>query len=378
MKVILLDDEILALNYLEHQLKKNADVEIIGKFVDPTAVKECLRNQDADVVFMDIHLPDMSGVELAEQILENKPKLNIVFVTGHDDYAIKAFELNAIDYLMKPVGTERLLKTIQRIQERLGESSDDDVSLKKSTIQLKMFQHLLIESGDNLFTTIRWRTTKAQELFLYLLQHRGQLIRKSALIDILWPELEASKANSQLYTAVYHIRKTIEPFGDRFQISNAADGYILNMKKVRLDVEEWENYFVSGLPISGETIHDYENFIDLYKGDYLREYEYWWVESERHRLKMLWLRVTFQMAEWYFLCGQNEKAIEKYLEICNRHPQAEEGHFALMKIYAAMNRHLSVHRQYRLLTTMLTEELNEKPSSYINEWYHRWNQVNKE
>jgi two-component system, LytTR family, response regulator len=85
-----------------------------------------------------------------------------------------------------------------------------------------------------------------------------------------------------------------------------------------------------------------------------------------------------QLAEWYASRGLQEKAIKKYQEVCKRHPQVEEAHFALMKIYAAMNSHLLVHLQYRSLTTILMEELNENPCPVINEWYRQWSYENKE
>jgi two-component system, LytTR family, response regulator len=291
MKVVLLDDEKLALNYLEHQLQKMEDIEVIEKFIDPQAFIEFILHHEADVVFLDIQLPEMNGIELAERILESKPKLNVVFCTAYDEYAIKAFELNALDYLMKPVGNERLAITLQRIQERLSINAIKAVKAVETrkipqadlTIQMKMFQQVMIESEENHFTPLRWRTTKAQELFLYLLHNREHLVRKSVLIELLWPEYEPNKAYSQLYTTVYHIRKTLEPFDDHFQLTNEADGYLLQIDNIQLDVEVWENSVQSPLLVTEDTISEVEAIMGLYKGDYLEEYEFLWAESERVR-----------------------------------------------------------------------------------------------
>ncbi|RIX50111.1 response regulator [Paenibacillus nanensis] len=383
MKIVLLDDEKLALNYLEHQLQKIANIEIVGKFIDPQAFIDFILEHEADVVFLDIHLPEINGIELAERILESKPKLNVVFCTAYDGYAIKAFELNALDYLMKPVGGERLAITMQRIQERLEAAAGlavqtDPLPAKARTIQMKMFQQVMIESEPNHFTPLRWRTSKAQELFLYLLHNRGHLVRKSVLAELLWPEYDPNKAYSQLYTTIYHIRKTLEPFHDRFQLTNAADGYLLQLEHIQLDAEEWETLIQKQRPVSEDTIAEYERMMGLYIGDYLEEYEYLWAENERFRLRMLWIRTMFQMAEWYAAHDQQEKAVEKYQEVCNRHPQVEEAHYALMKAYAAMDSHLMVHRQYRMLTAILKEEMNVAPSPVISEWYQKWSQENKE
>lgn len=375
MKVILIDDERLALNYLEHQLLKITDVNIIGKYVDPLMGKEKIINEEVDVVFLDINLPEINGLELAEQIMAIKPKLIIVFVTAYDEYAVKAFELNAIDYVVKPIGTERLMKTMQRIDER--RSLLLRITPQPSRlIRMKVFRQLSIEAADQQFLPMQWRTTKAQELFIYLLQHRGQLVRKSVLIDLLWPQYETNKVYSQLYTTVYQIRKSLLQYGDRIQLLNATEGYILKLEGIILDLEEWENNIHSGPPITGDTIDYYKKMHALYTGDYLQEYDYWWAESERQRLKLIWLRTSYRMAEWYSKSNNIDKAIELYHEICTRQNHAEEAHFELMKIYATMNNHLSVNRQYRLLTSELMEELNEIPSPYITEWFNNWsNQV---
>lgn len=376
MNVVLIDDENLALNYLEHHLQSIFGIHVAGKFINPVEGKEFILQTDIDVVFLDIHLPEISGIELAGQLLQFKPRLNIVFVTAYDDYAVKAFELNALDYVMKPLRKERLTITLERIRERL-EGVPAAPPAAKEELHVCLFQQLQMTAKGRTFAPIRWRTSRAQELFLYMLQHRGQLVRKSALIELLWPEYEPGKAYSQLYTAIYHIRRTIEPFGPYFHISNATDGYVLSLECVRLDVEVWERFILSGYPVNEATIGEYEGVMDLYQGDYMQNYEYWWAESERFRLKMLWLRASFQMAEWYDSSGYRDKAVEKYLEICNRYPLAEEAHFALMKIYGSLDNHLSVHRQYRLLTAILAEELNERPSPYIIEWYRQWAGENK-
>ncbi|MGE7225471.1 response regulator [Paenibacillus sp. PDC88] len=377
MKAILVDDERQALTLLENQLVKFAGVHVIGKFTAPKKAMEKILLEDVDVVFLDIHMPEINGIELAEKILAQKPGVNIVFVTAYDNYAVEAFELHALDYILKPVSKERLLKTVERIKKRKKETESSNFQADQQMLHIQLFRQVAIGFKGQHLTVMRWRTTRAEELFLYLLQHRGQLIRKSVLLDLLWPELEQDRAYPQLYTAVYHIRKTLESFGSHFQISNIMDGYILKSQNVLIDVEEWENFISAELPLSADTIDDYEKTMDLYTGDYLQGYDYWWAESERHRLMLLWLRTSFRMAEWYMSCHRTEKAIEKYLEICERYPQAEEAHFALMAIYASMEIHLLVHRQYRLLTAVLREELNEQPSRHITEWYQNWCRTNK-
>ncbi|MNI34160.1 Transcriptional regulatory protein YehT [compost metagenome] len=374
MKVILVDDERLALEYLERQLLKFDDMEIVGLFSDPLIAREEILRKEADVVFLDISLPEISGIELADQLLGFKPRLNIVFVTAYNEYAVKAFELNAIDYIVKPIRVERLTKTLDRIRKLQSASMEKVVVEEDGDLRLHVLKQVAIEMPKGQFTHLQWRTSKAQELFLFLLQHRGQLVRKSVLIDLLWPEYESDKVYSQLYTAVYHIRKTLQTYGERFQISNTTEGYILSMNNVILDIEEWEKKLDQLPKINKDSIDDYVDAMKLYTGDYLQEYDYWWSESERQRLKGMWLYNSYSIADWYQQQQLMEQAILCYVNICNQYPLEEEAHFSLMKIYASMNRHTMVERQYNLLLVSLQDELSVSPSKHINEWYEHWTQ----
>lgn len=372
MRVILVDDERLALEYLERQLLKFDNIEIVGLFSDPLAVREEVLHKEVDVVFLDISLPEMNGIELANQLLEFKPQLNIVFVTAYNEYAVKAFELNAIDYIVKPVRVERLSKTLDRVRKLQSVSEQEAAVEEDRDLRLHVFKQVSVEMPKGQFTHLQWRTSKAQELFLFLLQHRGQLVRKSVLIDLLWPEYESDKVYSQLYTAVYHIRKTLQSYGERFQISNTTEGYILSMNNVILDIEEWENKLAQLPRISKDSINNYEDVMKLYTGNYLQEYDYWWAESERQRLKGMWLNNAYSIADWQHQHKLIDQAILSYVNICNRYSLEEEAHFQLMKIYASMDRHTMVERQYNLLMISLQEELSVFPSKHITEWFELW------
>src|SRR5699024_7662182 len=113
---------------------------------------------------------------------------------------------------------------------------------------------------------VQWRTTKSQELFLYLLHHCDKTVRKSELIDLLWTDFEEDRAYSQLYTAIYHIRKTLNKYSGYFKIKNMGEGYLLCIKNVFIDLVEWEYKIRSAPPLNLETINSYEDHMRLYTG----------------------------------------------------------------------------------------------------------------
>jgi len=115
IRAVLVDDERPALRGLEHLLKNYSEVSIIGMYTNPLIAIEEIGFLKPQVVFMDINMPQLKGIDAASRILDLSPDTDIVFVTAFDQYAIEAFEIHALDYILKPISTERLGKTIERM-----------------------------------------------------------------------------------------------------------------------------------------------------------------------------------------------------------------------------------------------------------------------
>jgi two-component system LytT family response regulator len=112
MKAIIIDDERLARQELKNLLALHKDVEVIAECSDAIQAKEKINELKPDIIFCDIQMPGKTGLELVEEI---SATVDVVFVTAYDEHAIKAFELNAFDYLLKPVQAERLAETIKKL-----------------------------------------------------------------------------------------------------------------------------------------------------------------------------------------------------------------------------------------------------------------------
>ncbi len=108
IKAIIVDDEILSINKLKHVLTPFEDITVAGCFADPCDALEKAPGLLPQLVFLDIEMPDMNGLALAEKMAERLPGAEIVFATAHDEYALNAFEVAAVDYLLKPVTKERI------------------------------------------------------------------------------------------------------------------------------------------------------------------------------------------------------------------------------------------------------------------------------
>lgn len=366
MKAILADDEELALRYLEKQLIATGSVEVVGKFLDVEEALEAAGANPPDVVFLDIDMPVLSGIEAAELLAQRAPGTDVVFVTAFEEYAVKAFELNAVDYILKPVESERLARTVERLAARKGHTPPPP--LHRSAM-IRCFQ--LLELDVSRPEAIPWRTTKAQELFAFLLHHRDQPVRKDVLLELLWPDVEIKRGYTQLYTAIYQIRKTMESIGAGVRIANYEKGYRIDLNGLKLDVEEWERG-VKETTFARETLDVHLALLDLYRGDYFAEYDYLWAESERQRLKTICFRHMLQLADWLDGEGMTTEAISVYYRAIRVFPYSEDVHFGLMKQHAKLGDPASVDKGYDALALMLQTEFGTHVPETIRAWYGQW------
>lgn len=375
VKAILVDDEPLALDFLERQLNKVSDISIVRKFTNFNIDKDATLLEEVDVVFLDIEMPEINGLQLAEKLLEIKPTMIIIFVTAFHEYAVQAFELNTLDYIVKPVQLDRLETTLDRIEEMISYLQAKPLS-DNSRLQINVCRELSFEITKGDFEVVQWRTAKAKELFLYLLLHAGKTLRKDELAELLWPEAELTNDYTQLYTAIYHVRNTLKTFRNHFSLKNITDGYYLSIKNVSIDIIEWKSSIQSAPPLDIRTVADYEKIMDLYTGAYLQAYDYLWAEPERYRLDILWLKTAHQMADCYLQHNDLEKAETWYAKICNLSPEDENAHFFLMKIYDDLGYGMLVDHQFSQLKNSL-KEFNIQVSPHVQKWYNHWSKNRK-
>jgi two-component system LytT family response regulator len=118
LRVVVVDDEPLARNRLRRLLEEEPDLEIIGECDNGQGAIGCIRQQSPDLVFLDLHMPQGGGLEVVRALPEAELPA-IVFVTAHDQHAVEAFEIQATDYLLKPVTRRRLQEAVRRVRQRL-------------------------------------------------------------------------------------------------------------------------------------------------------------------------------------------------------------------------------------------------------------------
>ena len=129
IRVVVVDDEQLAREELCYQLEQLGDIEVIAQAADGVEALATVEKFTPDLVFLDVQMPGLNGFEVARRLLEDEDPPAVVFVTAFDRHAIEAFDVNALDYLLKPVEAGRLDQTLQRARKRLAQERSSSVPM---------------------------------------------------------------------------------------------------------------------------------------------------------------------------------------------------------------------------------------------------------
>lgn len=149
IRVLIADDEPPARDKLQRWLGEQSDLEVVARADDGLQAAAAIDRERPDVAFLDIQMPGLSGLEVAAQLEQATAPL-IVFVTAYDEHAVKAFDLNAVDYLLKPYDKERLLKSLTRVRERLGDRQSRAPAVVTARAQTNSSDRLLVPEGERL------------------------------------------------------------------------------------------------------------------------------------------------------------------------------------------------------------------------------------
>lgn len=159
LRIIAIDDEQLILDHISYIFSQFDEAELVATFLDPHQALEQYGALCPDAVLIDINMPKINGLDFAERIKAMDPAVNILFLTAYDDYAIDAFGVGAVDYLLKPVTASKLKKSLQRIQSKLYAPVKSAVTTAGLTkIPVLINNHIqLIDPATALFITVSSR-----------------------------------------------------------------------------------------------------------------------------------------------------------------------------------------------------------------------------
>lgn len=261
MRFFVIDDEKFALDRLVRELKVASPSAEINAFSEPYKLLEFAKDNPCDVAFLDVRMGSMTGVELAKKLKELMPKVNIIFVTGYDEYANEAMKMHASGYLMKPVTAEDITKELQDLRHPVLEK-------KNYLLYFRCFGYF--EVLDQSGSPVNFERKKAKEILAYLLYKKGKKCTTQELYEILFEDGEYDGAIRQrMYqTLVSSLTFTLKSIGVESVLQRNYGSIRLDVSKVACD---WYEY-----------IMDKSHSTSKYRGEFMKQYA--WAEEENGSL----------------------------------------------------------------------------------------------
>lgn len=251
MRFLAVDDEPLMLEALVSALRGAKPEAEILPFRWPEDALEAVREQSADVAFLDIQMGGMTGLQLAVELKKIKPDIHIIFVTGYSQYAVDAFAIHATGYLLKPVEKGDVERELTFLY---------GPSTSKSRIRVKTF------GGFDLFVNgqpVRFDRTKAKELLAYLVDRRGSSVTSGEAYAALFEDAGDTPAGKSYFrTIVHELTKALKRAGVEEILRKGRNSYAVAPEAFECDFYR----FLEGDPIA----------VNQYQNDYLPMYS--WAE----------------------------------------------------------------------------------------------------
>ncbi|GGD97753.1 response regulator [Paenibacillus nasutitermitis] len=370
MKVLLVDDEPAMLLAMKRMLSTMEDVELVGSFRNAAEVLAFVRNNDVDLAFLDIQIAADNGLELARSLRLIRPKLGIVFTTSHTEYALHAYDVYPLDYIVKPVSRTRLAQTIARAAGRSGASSDD--AGERSPHRLTVRGLGCLEASSKQAGAVKWISKKSMELFAYLVVHRGRSAAKVRMLEDIFPDMPLKNAETYLHTAVYQLRKALSPHGFKEIVISAQEQYRIDLDQADVDFIQFEQGVEKLSEINEENEAAAIELEKRFAGELFEDKSFIWLTVERERLALIYDSFSKRLASWLLARKQFREAAQMARRMVMRNEFEEDSNLLLLNIYGAMGDQRSLHIAYKQYTQLLFDELGLQPSERIQQLYDQY------
>lgn len=231
IRIAAVDDEMHVLERFERMVTDVKEIELCGLFETGEQLLFYLKENSLDAVFLDIEMPGVSGLQLAQEILNLNEDIEIIFVTAFNQYAIEAFEVQAMDYIMKPLTEERLGKAIGRLLRMKRSIRKSGKPFIQCFGDFEVFL-----KGEPLV----WKNSKAKEVLAYLVQKAGVPVTWEKIAAAVWPDYNAEKAQTNFHATTYLLRKTLSQVGMTQILESGRGKYRILIDEVKCDVYQLE------------------------------------------------------------------------------------------------------------------------------------------
>lgn len=248
---IIVDDEKLAREELKYILGEYKEIDVIGEASNAIEALKLIEDSDIDLMFLDIKMPQITGIELASILMDKKKAPKIIFVTAYDEYALKAFEVNAIDYLLKPIDEKQLERSMKN-------KVLNNLDLQKET--------------NNLQELINYLGKDKEQIEKITVYHNNRMVpldyKEIIYITVKDKETYIYTKDNE-YLVSYTLNKLMDKL-DKNNFFRSHKSFIVNLNYIEF-IEEWFNatlnlklkYIEEKIPVSRSNVKEFKCIMDI-------------------------------------------------------------------------------------------------------------------
>lgn len=257
MKIFIVDDEPLAVESLKLNIGKAVGTQIdVSTYTNSEAVYDDAVKQRPDIVFLDIEMPGINGMDLAVKLKSCLPGVIIIFVTAYSEYAFKAWELRVDGYLLKPASVE----DISAVMEDICSKRRID-AMTEPLLKVRCFGRFEVFSANR---PVQFKRSRAKEVLAYLISARGARVTSGELCGVLWEDsTDISRKKAYLRQYVQALREALEKCNAGEMLRHERDAYSVNPGLIDCDYYRY---------LSGER-----DELCAYHGEFMSQYS--WAEE---------------------------------------------------------------------------------------------------
>lgn len=364
MKAVIIDGNILDIHSLSKELEIFEGIEVLASFEHPLDALNNIKELKPDVLFVEVEIGSYNIVDMVPWFYDVIPDLRVVFVTENDRFAVKAFEVGAIDYLIKPVHKKRLMITITNLRKRIEVPTQQKV-MAKSFGSFELYD----KNGE----IVRWRTRKSKELFIYLWLHSGTTVSRDIILETIFPSDDLKQSGGLLNTTVYQLRQNLfDLFGDGF-LEYINNGYQLNVS-IRSDYET----VLSIITSSEYSLANFKQIKSLYSGDFLSHEGYEWATVDTEKITSKVKNYLVEMVKFLRKVGEIREVENVSLFIYELDKLDEHTVIRILDYYYEFDLSSKMKYFYSVYKQNVHDLIGAEPSNNVIERYHQHlNSINK-
>lgn len=369
IRTVIIDDEPPILKLHKKIIEQSEKFEIVGCYSRVEDAMQMFEQLCPHVCFLDIRMPTKNGLDFTRELRGISPNTKFVFITAYAEYALKAFDVEAFDYLLKPLS----IKDIERVAKRLTlRFASTQVALVKERLKVYLFGEPHFETEQQVAMTKMWRSGKTEELFFYLLLHGGRTFFSDALMEVLWPDHQYKSGKAMLHTTINRLKQSLKSIDISLEVTFRLSRYTFTFDSLWTDYDEIHGLIVEVNSVNHENYNRVKSGLELYKGRLLNSLDYHWLHSMRQRIENKMICLYELLVEFEMKQGNFNSAIVSALKGL----QIETGHeplnAQLLRCYLHVGNHKAFESHYTALVHLLKSEFGMEPSPKMKALYQKY------